>query len=227
MNRAELGRSLNLREEMIGRGRGNRPGTPIRPSSITVHNTSNPGPRADAAAHSRFVRETGFYVLRSGKRNWVSWHYSVDDKQVIKHLPVSERALHAGRGNGVSIAIEVCMHREIDQSAADARAARLVAALLFDLRIGRDAIRTHQFWTGKACPILLLPRFTAFVTSVQDIIDSLQAAPAGDEDELITSEEHEALARPLPPEDPDEPLLDEPDIDHDELNYAMSQQAGS
>ena len=43
MNRAELGRSLNMKVELIANGRGNRPGTQIRPRSLTVHNTAKRG----------------------------------------------------------------------------------------------------------------------------------------------------------------------------------------
>ena len=61
MNRQELGQSLNLIEELIAAGRPNRPGSPIAPRFVTIHNTSNTGSKADARAHSRFVRNTGFY----------------------------------------------------------------------------------------------------------------------------------------------------------------------
>ena len=123
------------------------------------------------------------------------------------------------------------MHREIDQPAADARAARLVAALLVDLRLGlgRDAIRTHQFWTGKACPTLLLPRWQPFVASVEEIVASLDPTPPADEEgfadevALVSREERLALDTPLPPADEDAPILDEPDIDHDELAFALAE----
>ena len=124
MNRKELGQSLNLIEELVAVRRPNRSGTPMAPHSVTIHNTSNAGSNADARAHSRFVRNTGFYTLPSGKKNFVSWHYTVDDGCVIKQLPINERAIHAGAGNGASIGIEVCMHKEINQPAANDRAAR-------------------------------------------------------------------------------------------------------
>jgi len=62
MDRQELGQLLNLKVEMIP-GALNRSGRAIAPTFITVHNTSNTGAGADANAHSRFVREKGFYVL--------------------------------------------------------------------------------------------------------------------------------------------------------------------
>lgn len=50
------------------------------------------------------------------------------------------------------------MNQGIDQNAAFLRAARLVAALLHDLKLKDDAIVTHQSWTSKACPQLLLDK---------------------------------------------------------------------
>jgi N-acetylmuramoyl-L-alanine amidase CwlA len=41
-----------------------------------------------------------FYTLPSGKKNWVSWHFTVDDVEAVQHLPITERAIHAGAGNG-------------------------------------------------------------------------------------------------------------------------------
>ena len=133
-------------------GRPNRPGRAIHPTSITMHNTSNTSPGADAKAHSRFVRNTGHYVLRSGRKNWVSWHYTVDDNVAIQHLPNTEMGWHAGPANGSSIGIEVCMHQGINRDLADRRAAALVAKLLRDLGLTRNDIKTHKDWTGKTVP---------------------------------------------------------------------------
>ena len=221
MNRQELGRSLNLVEELIAAGRPNRPGVHIAPRYVTVHNTSNAGSRADAKAHSRFVRNTGFYTLASGKKNYVSWHYTVDDQCVIKHLPISERAIHAGAANGVSVGIEVCMHKEIDQAAANDRVARLVAALLHDLRFTTDAIRTHKSWTGKTCPVLLLPQWPGFVAKVQAILDSIEPLQS---DLLLDPEERHAIETTPPADfDPDAPSED--DHDHDAVADAVSREA--
>ena len=219
MDRRELGRSLNLTEELIAKGRPNRPGRPIAPRFVTVHNTSNNGPRADASAHSRFVRNTGFYTLPSGRKNFVSWHYTVDDLRAIKHLPINERALHAGAANGVSIGIELCMHREIDQPAADDRAARLVAVLLHDLRLPSSAIRTHRSWTGKACPVLLLPRWRAFLDKVESIRDAIRPLEG---DLVVDADERRALDAPMP-QDPDGDAPADEDRDHDAVAEAVAE----
>jgi N-acetylmuramoyl-L-alanine amidase CwlA len=224
MNRQELGRSLNLIEELIAAGRPNRPGQRIAPRSVTIHNTSNTGSRADAKAHSRFVRNTGFYTLPSGKKNFVSWHYTVDDACAIKHLPINERAFHAGAANGVSIGIEICMHREIDQAAADARAARLVAVLLHDLKLPLSAIRTHKSWTGKACPVLLLPRWQAFLDRVQAILDDIAPLQG---DLVIDADERSVLDSPLPPADAMDNAPDDEDHDHQAMADALDLELSS
>lgn len=223
MDRSELGEQLNLKVELVPAGRPNRSGRTISAKFVTIHNTSNPNSGADADAHSRFVREKGFYILASGKRNDVSWHYTVDDTKVIKHLPVNERAIHAGKGNANSIAIEICMHAENDQAAADLRAAKLVAVLMHDLGISKENIKSHQFWTGKQCPTLLLAKFDEFCALAAGIRASITAAPSEDDDgsratdETVTDSEMVAvaLARETMNEGDGGPTEDDPAEMHD------------
>lgn len=154
MRRAEFGALLNLREDLIPTDRSNRSNSPLTGLNyITIHNTSNPNRGADALAHSEFVKNIGRH---SGGA--VSWHYTVDDKRVIKHLPTNEIGWHAGsaKGNKESVGIEICMNEDIDQKAAFLRAARLAAVLQFDYRLSEERIVPHYFWSRKKCPILLL-----------------------------------------------------------------------
>lgn len=156
MKRSDFGKLLNLKEDFILLGKHNRPGTANTLEFITVHNTSNTSKGADAASHAKFVKTKGFNMV-NGEKILVSWHYTVDDKQIIKHLPINEMGFHArNNGNLRSIGIEICMNQGIDQNAAFLRAARLIAALRFDLKKPNDAVVPHQFWTGKDCPVLLM-----------------------------------------------------------------------
>lgn len=174
MTRQELGESLNLKIELIPEDMQNRPGTSISATSITIHNTSNANSGADADAHSRFVRTKGYYENEhTGKRTWVSWHYTVDDKKAIKQLPINEKAFHAKEGNETSIGIETCMHKEIDQEEADDRLARLVAVLCYDLKFSTDAVFPHKKWTGKNCPILLLKKWEQFIERINHYLDAI------------------------------------------------------
>ena len=183
MTRQEFGRQLGLEINLIPAGKKNRSGIQIIPEFITIHNTDNSSPTADAQAHGRFVAETGYYVI-GGKRSYVSWHYTADDKRIVKHLPVNERGLHAGSadGNKLSIGIEICMNRGIDQAKANLRAARLCAALLFDLApLNKDVnkIVPHKHWSGKNCPKLLLnngekgTKWKQFLALVQRELDTI------------------------------------------------------
>lgn len=158
MKRKEFGKLLNLKENYIPQGKRNRPGTPNTLEYITAHNTDNTDKGANASAHSKFVKNTGYYInKKSGEKIYVSWHYTVDDLQIIKHLPINEKGFHARNdGNTRSIGIEICMNKGIDQDAAFLRAARLFAVLLYDLKKPADAIVPHYFWTEKNCPRLLL-----------------------------------------------------------------------
>jgi N-acetylmuramoyl-L-alanine amidase len=148
--------NINLKTELISPGRPNRPGDKIHPTFITIHNTDNSDKGANASAHSKFVRNTGYYLL-NGKKHWVSWHCTVDDTQMIQQLPFNEMAYHAGaNANQTSIAIEICMNSDGDQDTANENAVNLTAALMKDLDIDIDHVRTHESWTGKKCPVLLL-----------------------------------------------------------------------
>lgn len=172
---------INLKEALIPVGRPNRHGIIINPTKITIHNTSNANPGADANAHSNFVRNTGYYIITDSagnqRKNWVSWHFSVDDKRAIQHLPNNEKAIHAGaQGNNSSVAIEICMHAGIDQAAANNRAAQLVALLCHDLSIPVAGVVTHKYWTNKNCPQLLLASWDNFKTKVLMYYDGLSVA---------------------------------------------------
>lgn len=195
LRRGELGASLNLEVEMIAEGRPNRPGTPITVEKITIHNTANPNRGADAKAHSNWVRNTGFYETRSedeqgnvvAKKNFVSWHYTVDDKRVIKHLPISEKGWHAGRGNSLSLGIEICMHEGIDQPQAFDKAARLTAVLLYDLHLSVEDVVTHKHWTGKHCPTLLLEgqEWKIFLAKITHYLDGAKESLQDNNDEDV------------------------------------------
>ena len=178
MNRQQLGASLGMKIKIIPVGAFNRKtkGKKIAVTSITIHNTSNDNAGADAEAHARFVTQTGFYKLKSGRKQKVSWHYTVDDKECYKHLPINELAFHAKDGNHSSIGIETCMHKGIDQDAADDRLARLVAVLRFDLDLERSDIKSHRDWTGKNCPVLLLNKWDDLMDQIDSYVAGMEAA---------------------------------------------------
>jgi hypothetical protein len=141
---------LDIVRDFIPVTNSNRPRTRLRPAHITIHNTDNPKPGADAAAHARYMKG------EDAQARQVSWHFTVDDRAIIQSLPESEIGWHAGPGNASSLGIEICMHEGMDEALAYQRAARLVAALARKHGISvPDGIKQHHDWTGKNCPSVL------------------------------------------------------------------------
>ncbi|WP_286146528.1 peptidoglycan recognition protein family protein [Ileibacterium valens] len=131
-----------------------RPGTQMKPEFVTIHNTANPREGADARMHSKY--------LLSGRKYDVSWHFTVDDHQIINHIPSNEIAWHAGDwmgdGNTKSIGIEICENEGSDYRKAEESAETLAAMLLSEYELSIDRLVMHQHWTGKHCPHLLLDK---------------------------------------------------------------------
>lgn len=164
---------LNLVQDFIPTGASNRPGTRISPSKITIHNTDNTAPGADAAAHARYVKGS------DARKREVSWHFTVDDKAVFQSLPTNEVGWHAGRdGNRESIGIEICMNAGMNVAAAYERAALLTALMARQLGVSvTGGIVQHHAWTGKNCPRVLREStngWSAFLKRVRELHGGLQ-----------------------------------------------------
>lgn len=102
-----------------------RPQLELKPTSITVHNTGDK--HATAQQETEYVDNTQQYV---------SWHFTVDDKQIIQELPINEIAWHAGdgyngKGNRTSVAIEVCEYLDINWKVARENAIKLINYLQY------------------------------------------------------------------------------------------------
>ena len=142
--------ALNIVRDFIPASHPNRPGLRLRARHITIHNTDNRNPGADATAHGRYLKGA------EAQAREVSWHYTVDDGKVVQSLPVGEIGWHAGPGNRTSFGIEICMHEGMDETSAYRRAALLVAVLAHKHGIAvPQGIRQHYDWTGKPCPSVL------------------------------------------------------------------------
>lgn len=142
-----------------------RPGIKITPSSGTAHNTGNRKRGANAKMHTEYVDHTSQYV---------SWHITIDDKEIIQELPLDEMAFHAGDGrngpgNRTSIAVEICEHEGIDWELAKENAAKFFH-FLFVVGI-IDSVVPHQKWSGKYCPHRILDegwdKFTALIKHIE------------------------------------------------------------
>lgn len=126
-------------------GRGNKQ------KYITIHETANRGRGANANAHAR---------LQAGTNNRnASWHYQVDDREIVQSFDDNVRCWHAGAtANNQSIAIEICVNSDGNYQRALDNAAALVAQLRKKYNIPWNRVVSHNFWTGKNCPTIMLSR---------------------------------------------------------------------
>lgn len=123
-----------------------RTGNPMKPSSITIHETGNTNKGAGAKSHSNYIKNI---------KTSVSWHFTVDDMEIYQHIPINENAWHAGDGaqgvgNRTSIAIEICVNQDGDFQKAKENAKRLVQYLMNET--GVKSVVPHKQWSGKDCP---------------------------------------------------------------------------
>lgn len=145
-------------QDLVPAGRRNRPGFKIQgPRYLTIHDTGNRNQGADARAHGRYLQG------EAAAARPVSWHYTVDDRQVVQHLPPDEVGWHAGDGsngpgNRSSLGIEICMDAGGDRLKAEKRAAGLTAWLLEQSQLETGRVVQHARWINKDCPQVLRNR---------------------------------------------------------------------
>lgn len=144
---------LAVREAIVPAGNGNRPGLPMTPRYITVHETSNAAIGANAEMHRRFV-------WGGGGAEGVSFHWVVDDTEAIHLIPDNEVAWHAGDGydgpgNRASVAIETCVNADGDWARTRRNLALLVASLMRRHGIPLTDVVQHNRWSGKDCPLVI------------------------------------------------------------------------
>ncbi|MDF2615241.1 MAG: N-acetylmuramoyl-L-alanine amidase family 2 [Clostridia bacterium] len=126
---------------------------------IVVHNTANP------ASTARNERD---YLTNETNEASTSWHIAVDDKEMIEAVPLTEIAFHAGDGEGneYGIGIEICESGDYKQ--AEENAAKLIAYLMKRYHIPLSRVTTHQHFSGKACPRLLIDHWETFIADVKN-----------------------------------------------------------
>lgn len=143
---------MNIIQDFIPAGRRNRPGTKMTPKYITVHDTGNP--TAGAEQHGKYLKGD------SAANAPVSWHYTVDDKVIVQHLPLDEIGFHAGDGKGPgnmsSIGVEICEFTDPAKRAkAEDNAAELIAWLVSETKAKE---KQHFDFSGKNCPRVIRSR---------------------------------------------------------------------
>ncbi len=136
-----------IETKLIQPGSANRPST-RKVEYITIHETGNYSKGADADAHATYLASAAAVTAK------VSWHYTVDDKKAICHVPDGEIAWHCGSttGNATSIGIEICVNEGGDFEAAIKNAAELTGELLKKYGLTTAKVVQHNYWSGKDCP---------------------------------------------------------------------------
>ena len=143
--------SIKIIQDFIPKGRKNRPGYPMTPKYITIHETGSFGKGANAKAHAKYIKSD------DAANRPASWHFTVDDKVIYQHLPLNENGWHAGdggsgTGNRQSIGIEICVNSDGNFEKAVQNAQWLVRKLMVEFNIPIENIKQHYDWSGKNCP---------------------------------------------------------------------------
>ena len=141
----------------------------MTPEFIVVHNTAN-----DASA----ANEVKYMISNN---NQVSFHFAVDDKEVVQGLPTDRNAWHAGdgasgRGNRYGIAVEICYSKSggVRFENAEKNAAKFIAQLLKERGWGVDKVKKHQDFSNKYCPHRTLDKgWASFVNMIKDYLNEL------------------------------------------------------
>lgn len=190
-----LFRSLRMSQDMIPPGKmGRWKARSMNPRYITIHSTQNFASSADAAQHSRALKNGA--LRGNNSLGYLTWHFSVDENQVVQHLPVNERGEHAdfdGPGNRYSVGIEMCENRGSNRAVTVDRAARLTGILMHAYNIPLRNVVPHYHWPRykykdnphKNCPHFLLDNgrpgktWRTFLARVDHYYKVAESADAG------------------------------------------------
>lgn len=136
---------MDIIQDLIPKGRINRPGTRNSCQYITIHDTGNKSEGADAASHAKYLK---------GLNKKTSWHYTVDDASIYQHLPDENKSYHTSdkAANETSISVELCVNSDGDFEKTVDNAVWLVRELMKRHGIPVENIKRHKDWTGKKCP---------------------------------------------------------------------------
>lgn len=130
---------------MITNNRNHYTGTNKR-KYITIHETGNRNKGTGALNHARYIN--------SGSS--VTWHYTVDDTQVVQHYEDTVQCWHAGDGRGDgnlnSVGIEMCINSDGNMNKTIENTVELVQHLMNKHNIPITNVVQHNHWSGKNCP---------------------------------------------------------------------------
>ncbi len=156
----------------------------MQPLGICVHNTAN-----DASAENEIA-----YMTENN--DYTSYHYAIDDKEIIQAIPENRNAFHAGdgangEGNRSYIGIEICYSKSGGERfvQAEKNTAVFIAQKLKEYGWSLSNVRKHQDFSGKYCPHRTLDMgWQRFLNMIQTELDKLV-----EEVEEVTREEVQAM----------------------------------
>ncbi|MBN6890056.1 N-acetylmuramoyl-L-alanine amidase CwlA [Cytobacillus horneckiae] len=144
---------VNIKKQLVSQevinkksfGKGNKK------KYVTVHQTANTNPGANAQAHAN---------LQSNMNSRdASWHYQADDKVIIQSFDDDIMCWAAtdgrGPGNTESIHIELCINSDGDYAKTIDNGATLVRHLLDKYNLDISRVKQHRDWYNKDCPAQL------------------------------------------------------------------------
>ena len=152
----------------------------MTPKGICVHNSAN-----DASAKNEVA-----YMVRNDYK--ISFHYAIDDKEVVQGIPENRNAYHAGdgstgKGNREYIGVEICYSKSGGSKfvAAEKNAAKFIASKLKEKGWDISHVKKHQDFSGKYCPHRTLDMgWQRFLDMIQSELSKLN-----EEEKEMTKEE--------------------------------------
>lgn len=162
-------REIPVLQQFLPVGYAGRPGITREIKWVVIHETANHSLGSNSDAHYA-------YLLNVAKEKNLSWHYTVDDHQIIHMLPDYEVGWHAGDGtapdggNMCGIGIELAVNDDGDFEKTIENGAGLAAYLLKEYGLGIESLKMHGDFSGKNCPMTLRNsgRWSSFVEKVSE-----------------------------------------------------------
>lgn len=143
------------------------------PTRVVIHNTANDAPAANEISYMRYNDLE------------ISFHYAVDDVNIVQGIPENRNAWASGDGHGngnmEGIHIEICYSKSGGEKfdKAEQNAAEFTASLLKKYGWGIDKVTKHRDYDGKYCPHRTLDRgWQRFLSMVKRYMEPAKAPVA-------------------------------------------------
>lgn len=143
------------------------------PTRVVIHNTANDAPAANEISYMRYNDLE------------ISFHYAVDDVNIVQGIPENRNAWAIGDGHGKGnmegIHIEICYSKSGGEKfdKAEQNAAEFTANLLKKYGWGIDKVTKHRDYDGKYCPHRTLDRgWQRFLSMVKRYMEPAKAPVA-------------------------------------------------